>query len=155
MDHENPYELLRRKTGGDGKYKATIGIEEQFLKVSQLKKIANHIPDGRYIDVSGIVERIAASPSKAEMACLRNSAKITDAGFQVGIREIRAGAFPYQIIGKIHDAMYQAGQRDFDMSLVCVWSGPRGGRMHDTSTTEKIQNGDIVTIEVWGVRQPL
>ena len=47
--------------------------------------------------------------------------------------------------------MYQAGQRDFDMSLVCVWSGPQGGRMHDTSTTEKIKKGDIVTIEVWGV----
>ena len=47
--------------------------------------------------------------------------------------------------------MYQAGQRDFDMSLVCVWSGPQGGRMHDTATTDKIQTGDIVTIEVWGV----
>ena len=47
--------------------------------------------------------------------------------------------------------MYQAGQRDFDMSLVCVWSGPQGGRMHDTLTTEKIKNGDIVTVEVWGV----
>jgi Xaa-Pro aminopeptidase len=47
--------------------------------------------------------------------------------------------------------MYQAGQRDFDMSLVCVWSGPQGGRMHDTMTTEKIKDGDIVTVEVWGV----
>ena len=37
------------------------------------------------------------------------------------------------------------------MSLVCVWSGPQGGRMHDTSTTERIAKGDIVTLEVWGV----
>src|SRR5262245_24504185 len=39
MDHENPYEVLRRilaETGNTGK---TIGIEERFLKVSQLKKI--------------------------------------------------------------------------------------------------------------------
>jgi Xaa-Pro dipeptidase len=151
MDHENPYEMLRRVLDETASGKGAIGIEERFLKVSQLKKIAQHVPDGRYIDVSGLVERVAAAPSKAESACLRNSAKITNVGFEVGIREIREGVYPYQIIGKIHDAMYQAGQRDFDMSLVCVWSGPRGGRMHDTATTEQIKNGDIVTIEVWGV----
>jgi Xaa-Pro dipeptidase len=151
MDHENPYEMLRRILEETGSGKGAIGIEERFLKVNQLKKIAHHVPDGRYIDVSGLVERVAAAPSKAESACLRNSAKITNVGFEVGVRETREGVYPYQIIGKIHDAMYQAGQRDFDMSLVCVWSGPRGGRMHDTATTEQIKNGDIVTIEVWGV----
>ena len=86
-----------------------------------------------------MVERLAADPSEAETACLRAAAKITNAGFEVGVREVRSGAYPYQIIGKIHDAMYQAGQRDFDMSLVAVWSGPTGGRMHDTSTTEEIR----------------
>jgi len=151
MDHENPYELLRRILEETGSAKGMIGIEERFLKVSQLRKINRHVPECRYTDVSGLVERVSATPSKAESACLRNAAKITNAGFQVGIREIREGVYPYQIIGKIHDAMYQAGQRDFDMSLVCVWSGPRGGRMHDTETTERINNGDIVTIEVWGV----
>lgn len=151
MDHENPYEVLRHILEETGNTKGTIGVEERFLKVSQLKKIAQHLPEGRYVDVSGLVERVAAAPSKAESACLRASAKITNVGFQAGIHEVRQGAYPYQIIGKIHDAMYQAGQRNFDMSLVCVWSGPQGGRMHDTATTEQIKNGDIVTIEVWGV----
>ena len=151
MDHEDPYELLRQILEETGDTKGTIGIEERFLKVSQLKKIAHRLPDAQYIDVSGLVERVAATPSKAESACLRNSAKITNVGFEVGIRKVREGAYPYQIIGNIHDAMYQAGQRDFDMSLVCVWSGPQGGRMHDTSTTKQIKKGDIVTIEVWGV----
>jgi Xaa-Pro dipeptidase len=32
-----------------------------------------------------------------------------------------------------------------------VWAGEKGGRMHDTSTTEKIKQGDIVTVEIWGV----
>ena len=129
----------------------TIGIEERFLKVSQLKNIQRHLPDATFTDASGLVEGVAARPSEAESACLRRAARITDIGFQAGIRESRDGVYPYEVIGKIHDAMYQAGQRDFDMSLVCVWSGPQGGRMHDTSTTEKIKKGDIVTIEVWGV----
>jgi Xaa-Pro dipeptidase len=151
MDHENPYELLVRILQESDNSKKCIGVEERFLKVSQLRNIQRHLPAAKFTDASGLVESVAASPSPAECACLREAARITDIGFQTGIRELREGAYPYEIIGKIHQAMYQAGQRDFDMSLVCVWSGPQGGRMHDTSTTEKIRKGDLVTIEVWGV----
>ena len=44
LDHENPYELLvkiLRESGNDTK---TIGIEERFLKVSQLRRIQQHLP---------------------------------------------------------------------------------------------------------------
>jgi Xaa-Pro aminopeptidase len=64
---------------------------------------------------------------------------------------VHTGVYPYEIIGKIHNAMYAAGQSDFDKSLVAVWSGPRGGLMHDTLTTQQINTGDLVTIEVMGV----
>lgn len=151
MDHENPYEVLVRILQESGNTAKSIGIEERFLKVSQLKSIQRCLPEAKLSDASGLVESVAANPSEAESACLRRAARITDIGFQTGIRELREGVYPYQVIGRIHDAMYQAGQRDFDMSLVCVWSGPQGGRMHDTLTTEKIQKGDIVTVEVWGV----
>ena len=151
MDHEDPYQVLSRILQESGNAAKTIGVEERFLKVSQLKRITRQLPDAKIVDASGLVEAVAATPSALESACLRRAARITDIGFQAGIRETREGVYPYQVIGKIHDAMYQAGQRDFDMSLVCVWSGPQGGRMHDTSTTGRIKKGDIVTIEVWGV----
>jgi Xaa-Pro dipeptidase len=150
-DHENPYELLVRILQESGNAAKSIGIEERFLKLSQFKSIRRHLPEATLIDASGLVEGVAAWPSEAESACLRRAARIADVGMQAGIREIREGVYPYQIIGKIHDAMYQAGQRDFDMSLVCVWSGPQGGRMHDTWTAERIKRDDIVTVEVWGV----
>ena len=150
-DHDNPYEALADILKESDNAAKSIGIEERFLKVSQLKNIQRHLPGARFSDATGLVEGVTASPSPAEAACLRNAARVTDIGFQTGIREVREGVYPYQVIGKIHDAMYQAGQRDFDMSLVCVWSGPQGGRMHDTSTTERIKKGDVVTIEVWGV----
>lgn len=151
MDHEDPYGILvgiLKETGNIGK---RIGIEERFLKVSQFKRIQINLPQAYLTDASGLVESVAAKPSEAESACIRRAARITDIGFQAGIREIREGVYPYEIIGKVHKTMYEAGQSDFDMSLVCIWSGPQGGRMHDTSTTEKIKKGDIVTVEIWGV----
>ncbi len=152
MDHENPYAILvdiLEETGNDAN--KTIGIEERFLTVGRYRKIRQYLPNAKLIDASGLVEGVAAHPSQAEAACMREAARITDIGFKTGIREIKEGVYPYEIIGKIHNAMYAAGQRDFDMSLVCVWSGPEGGRMHDTSADEKIRKGDIVTVEIWGV----
>jgi Xaa-Pro dipeptidase len=151
QDHENPYELLVGILQESGNAAKTIGVEERFLKLSQFKNIRRRLPEATLIDASGLVEGVAARPSEAESACLRRAARIADVGMQAGIREIREGAYPYQVVGKIHDAMYQAGQRDFDMSLVCVWSGPQGGRMHDTWTADRIKRDDIVTVEVWGV----
>lgn len=150
-DHEDPYAILvdvLKETGNDA---ASIGIEERFLTVSQFRKIQRVLPNARIADASGLVERVAAHPSAAESACMREAARITEIGFKTGIGAIREGVYPYEIIGTVHNAMYAAGQRDFDMSLVCVWSGPGGGRMHDTSTTEKIRKGDVVTVEIWGV----
>jgi Xaa-Pro dipeptidase len=151
MDHENPYEVLRRILAETGNTDKRIGIEERFIKVSQFKKIQNILPAATFANASGLIESVAATPSGAESECLRNAANITNVGFRAGIEALGEGIYPYEVIGKIHAAMYQAGQRDFDMSLVCVWSGPKGGRMHDTATTEKITAGDIVTVEVWGV----
>ncbi|MBN8965806.1 MAG: aminopeptidase P family protein [Rhizobiales bacterium] len=151
LDHQNPYEVLVEILKESGNTAAKIGVEERFLKLSQFKAIQRHLPGATLSDASGLIESVAATPSAAESDCLRRAARITDIGFQAGIRELREGVYPYQVIGRIHDAMYQAGQRDFDMSLVCVWSGPQGGRMHDTAATEQIKKGDVVTIEVWGV----
>jgi Xaa-Pro dipeptidase len=151
MDHENPYEVLRSILAESGNAGKTVGIEERFIKVSQLKKIQDHLPAATLVDASGLIESVAATPSPAEASCLRNAARITNIGFQRGIEALHDGVYPYEVIGEIHQAMYQAGQRDFDMSLVCVWSGPKGGRMHDTATTERIKAGDLVTVEVWGV----
>ena len=66
MDHENPYEVLSKILGESGNLSATIGIEERFLKVSQLKKMQHHLPAAKFIDISGLIEAVAAVPSTAE-----------------------------------------------------------------------------------------
>ena len=71
MDHENPYELLVEILQESGNIQKVIGIEERFLKVSQLKNIQRHLPGAKFADASGLVEGVAAKPSEAESACLR------------------------------------------------------------------------------------
>jgi Xaa-Pro aminopeptidase len=150
-DHEDAYEVLVGILAESDCTEARLGIEERFLKLSQFKKLRQYLPKASFVDISGMVEAVAATPSKAESDCLRRAAHVTKIGLETGLREAKEGVYPYEVIGKIHQAMYSAGQRDFDMSLVAIWSGPQGGRMHDTSTTERIRKGDIVTVEIMGV----
>jgi Xaa-Pro dipeptidase len=150
-DHENPYALLHevlRESGSDG---GRVGVEERTLRVSQFRRMQAELPSATFVDVSGLVERVAARTTPAEADCMRRAARITDLGMAAGLAAITEGTHGYEVIATIHEAMYRAGQSDFDRSLVAVWSGPRGGRMHDTLTTEDIRRGDVVTIEIMGV----
>lgn len=151
QDHEDPYVALKTIADELGRPMRTIGIEERFLKVSQMRRLSATFPHVSFVDVSGLVAKIAGRPSAAETACMRQAARVTEIGFQAGLAALSHGVSAGQVIGQMHEAMYRAGQRDFDMALVCVWAGPEGGLMHDTRADRVIRTGDVATIEVWGV----
>jgi Xaa-Pro aminopeptidase len=150
-DHESAYDVLRAILQESGNGGGALGIEAGALKLRQFWNMQRILPGAAFKDVSGLVESVAAYPSSAEIDCMRGAGRIADIGLKAGLAAVADGVFPYEIIGRIHESMYAAGQSDFDKSLVAVWSGPKGGRMHDTLTTEKIKSGDSVTIEVMGV----
>jgi Xaa-Pro dipeptidase len=150
-DHEDPYPLVEDILAETGSQHGRIGIEGNSMVVNQLDRLRAALPQASFTDVAGLVEGIAASPSPAEIACLRRSARLTNIGIETGFQAVREGVYPFEVIGRMHEAMYTAGQTDFDQSVVALWSGPGGGRMHDSNTTERIEAQDVVTIEIFGV----
>ncbi len=153
MDHESPYDVVKTIFFDDSIPAGRVGVEERHLSVHQLQQIKRALPQVQLVDATGLVEKLASKPSPAEAACLQKAASITNLGFEAGVRAVGDGVYPYEIVAAIHDAMYRAGQSDFDMSMVCVWAGEKGGRMHDTRATERIKAGDAVTIEIFGIDQ--
>jgi Xaa-Pro dipeptidase len=151
MDHEDPFQVLAGIVKESRNESGKLGIEEGFLTVRQLARFKKALPNAKFVDTTGLVEGIRATPTKAESECIRRAAKVTSIGFQKGVEVSHEGVYPYEIVGEIHRAMYAAGQSDFDTSFVAIWSGPKGGLMHDTNATEKIRRGDIITLEVHGV----
>lgn len=151
MDHEDPYSFLDKIFADFRISEGRVGIEERYLSVRQFQIIRMVLPFAEFTDVSGLIEGHTLRTTSAEIECLRNAAKVTNVGFETGLAAVRDGVYPYEIVGAIHEAMYKAGQSDFDMSMVCVWAGEKGGRMHDTRANERINAGDAVTIEIFGV----
>ena len=151
MDHEDPYARLCETVAKLETSGRRVGFEERFMSVRQFQRLTAALKPDSTQDVTGLVEKVACVTHPADIACIRKAAKMTQAGFHAGIAATKVGVYPYEIVGAIHSAMYQAGQSDFDMAMVCVWGGQTGGRMHDTDTTERLSAGDAVTIEIFGV----
>ncbi|MDA4130020.1 MAG: Xaa-Pro peptidase family protein [Thaumarchaeota archaeon] len=152
MDHENPFLLLSNfLKGSSGAAKMKLGAEYTHLTVWQYDNLRAASPNAELVDATGLVDGVRVVPSKLESEFIRKAAKITETGFNAGIDALRIGAYRYEVHASIQEALFKAGQTDSDSSFVAVWSGTKGGRMHDTSTDEKIHDGDTVTIEVHGI----
>lgn len=154
-DHEDPYALvagaLRAASAGQADGQLRVGIEKTYLSVTQLEQLSEALPGARFTDITGVVEKIAAELSVSEVEYMRRAAEVTAAGMRTALKTVKVGAYPYEVVGRVHETMYAAGQSDFEKSFVAVWSGPRGGMMHDTRTTQQFRAGDIATIEIMGV----
>ncbi len=151
MDHADPFKLLAEVLQENKIEGGKLGVEEGNLTVQRLNRMKRALPNAEFEDASGIVEGVSASPSKTEIDYMRKAAPITNAGFQRGIESVKEGVYAYEVVAEIHNAMYKAGQTDFALSSVDLWSGPAGGELHTTCITQKIEKGDLVTIEVAGV----
>ncbi len=149
-DHENPYDILGELVSECGVGTGSVGVEEAFMTVSQLNLMKKALPDADFKDASWLVENIRITLSEQEVAYFRKAAEITNIGFSRGLELIKADAYPYEMIGEMQNAMYQAGQSDVEVPKMWIWSGPKGGLMHDTAVNRRINKGDLATIEVWG-----
>lgn len=149
-DHEKPYDILAELVRECGAETGIVGVEEAFMTVLQLNLMKQALPNAKFKDVSWLVENIRITLSEQEVAYFRRAAEVTNIGFSRGLELIKAEAYPYEIIGEMQNAMYQAGQSDVEVPKMWIWSGPEGGLMHDTAVNRRINKGDLATIEVWG-----
>lgn len=154
-DHEDPFllagDLLREVASGEASPR--VAFEQRYLSVDQHRRLADVLPEAEFVGTTALLEPEAGRLSEYEMSAMRAAARITDIGLEAGLNAVGEGIAPHTIIGQIHEAMYSAGQSDFERSFVAVWGGPDGGRMHDTLAVDPLVAGDCVTVEVMGTHR--
>ncbi|MCJ8142853.1 Xaa-Pro peptidase family protein [Ancylobacter sp. A5.8] len=115
-----------------------------FLTVQIYEALTSAIgPTG---DGSGLVELLRRVKSPAELACIDESARITDAGMREGLAVVAAGVSENDIAARVMAGMIAAGSEYVGMEPF-VTSGPRGGLPHSTWRRRRIEPGDIGIIE--------
>jgi Xaa-Pro aminopeptidase len=138
----------------EGWLKGSIGLEMHAMRpnraVSDRFQAAFEAAGAKVIDGSMILREVRWVKSDAEMAVLKESARIATIGMKRASQVLRPGIMELEVQAEITLAMAKAGG-EIQAQLMPVISGRKSIATHAYSTRRKIQAGDIVCIDVCGV----
>jgi len=137
---------------GAGGRRIGVELRRPGLNAWTLQRLERGLPASRFVDASDLTPKLRAVKSPAEVACLREAARLTDLGMAAGIAAIREGAFDNDVIAAASQAMLAAGSEFFSIQPI-VRTGRRSGVVHATGKRVPIARGDNVFMEFGGVWQ--
>lgn len=123
-----------------------VGIEGDYLTVSQLEELENHWPDATLISTTDLIETLRIVKTPQEIQQIQAASDIADQVFNDVRPMIQAGVRELDIANELETRLRQAGARhSFD---IIVASGPRGAMPHGLASERVIQDNELVTIDM-------
>ena len=131
-----------------------IGVERRRpgLNAHTDEHLRLGLPNATFVDANDLVLRIRAVKSKAEIACLREAARLSALGVQAAIARVRDGATENQVTAAAMQAIVAGGGEYFSIDPI-VRAGWRSGITHATAKRGIIHPGDAVLMEIGAVYQ--
>jgi Xaa-Pro dipeptidase len=128
-----------------------IGTEQwsSGLPDGLAKALAQRLPQARWHDISGQIDRSRLVKSPAEQLFMRAAAQVSDAAVAAAIEAIRPGATERQVAAACHKAMIEAGG-SFPGFGPFIRSTRRLGEEHTTWSDAVLAEGDAVFLELSG-----
>ena len=141
--------FLAKLLAGEGFAASRVGIEKgsRAVPVRSYEALRAGLPRARLVDGSALTPRVKARKSDEEIAYLRRSASITDAGMRAAIDAIEAGATDNDVAAAAYDAMVRGGSEYMCVGPI-VTTGRRSGILHSTHKRVALESGDTLLIEM-------
>lgn len=108
--------------------------------------LASALPTLSLADASGLVDAVKIVKSEAEIAMLRQSARITETGIQAAEALIQPGVTDQQLAAAGSAAMIEAGGEFMSLQPI-VTTGWRSSVIHCNHQRHTVNNGDPVFLE--------
>jgi Xaa-Pro aminopeptidase len=129
---------------------AKIGIAgSDVVPAEYYQKLVQSLPKASFREANGLLEDQRLTKSEAELALLREAARIADSGLQAGIEAVKEGAWGYEIELAARRAALEAGA-DF-IPRVRVSSGKRLAELRWPQVeARRLESGDLVFLDLIG-----
>jgi Xaa-Pro aminopeptidase len=102
---------------------------------------------GAVTDADELVRRVTLKKSPAELACLREAARISELAFAAVLERIRPGMTETQLAGIAAGAMLERGAEATGYPIWCC-SGPNSNQAISRPTHRQVQQGEIIHFSV-------
>ncbi len=98
-------------------------------------------------DISGVFMKLKSTRSPREIEVLRRAAQQASRGLDAATDAAREGVTECELAGVLARAMFEDGMHELAFPPAVV-GGPRAGLKHCYPTARKLENGDLVFIDV-------
>ena len=128
-----------------------VGVEKDShgLPAGTYENLVTALPKARLVDGSGIVDAVKTIKSAREIEHIRAAAKTTDAGMAAAIDAARVGATDNDMAAAASEALITAGSEYMCVSPI-VTAGRRSGILHSTHKRNRLENSDVILLEMGG-----
>lgn len=128
---------------------ARLGLDpwQPSLRPGILDGLRAARPDMQIADAAGLMAGLRLVKSPAEIACLEQSARITEAGMRAAVAAARPGATDSAVAAAAAQALHAAGSEFMSMQPI-VTTGRRSSVIHMNHRRVEIAPGDPVFVEL-------
>jgi Xaa-Pro aminopeptidase len=127
-----------------------LGFEEDFLTVNIKEKLEKKSEGVVFVPASNVVKKLRAIKSQGEIEIIRKAAKIADEGAKRAMDVIAPGIREYEVAAEAEYLMRKMGSGGTSFDTI-IASGYRSAFPHANCSDRKLENGDLVVIDL-GVR---
>jgi Xaa-Pro aminopeptidase len=124
-----------------------VDYEASSLTAARWLRLREALPRAVFVDASGLVEGVRVVKSPAEVACLRQAARLSSLGMEAAIEAVAEGRTDNDVALASYEAMIGGGS-EYMCYPPIVTVGARSGIPHTTHRRVPIRRGDPVFIEV-------
>ena len=122
-------------------------VQSDHLTVSNFQKVQELFAGIEWIPVSGLLTKLIAQKTSDEVTKIRAAQAITDDVFTYLMKFIQPGMTEREIAAEIVYQHLKRGASAMSFEPI-VAGGPNGALPHATPTKRKLQNGDLVVIDM-------
>lgn len=147
---EDPMEALGEALTDLGLERGQVGIEMEYVPAKDLATLQLKLPEAAFVAADDIFRELRQVKSQEELGLIRTLSKITDKAICDALKRARAGMTEMDLAGFLVNGIFTGGAENFKLMIIA--SGERSQYPNVGPTQRVIKKGDVIRMEIFGVK---
>ena len=128
--------------------RARVGIELEFLPARDFATLHKILSGVQWVAADAIFDKARQIKTPSELALLRTLSKLTDKAIGDTLRSAKVGMSEMELAGNLLTSLFAGGAESYKLMIIA--SGERSQFPNVGPTQRKLQNGDLIRMEIFG-----
>ncbi|HYT53908.1 MAG TPA: Xaa-Pro peptidase family protein [Verrucomicrobiae bacterium] len=128
--------------------RARVGIELEFLPARDFATLHKILSGIQWVAADAIFDKARQIKTLSELALLRTLSKLTDKAIGDTLRSAKMGMSEMELAGNLLTSLFAGGAESYKLMIIA--SGERSQFPNVGPTERKLQNGDLIRMEIFG-----